>query len=103
MFRFVFYTIYKLKSSIFGPSEQPIRRSFDSFFNPSGGEISSVFCSQKTRPLSYISPLQRWRHAALPVSAVCESLSVSVQAVKHDALTQSWANVGPPSTTLSQH
>ena len=26
-----------------------------------------------------------------------------VQAVKHETLTQCWANVGPPSTTLCQH
>ena len=31
------------------------------------------------------------------------SISSSVQAVKHDTLTQCWVSVGPPSTTLNQH
>ena len=35
--------------------------------------------------------------------SVHDSLSVSVQAVKHDTFTQCWANVGPPSTMLTQH
>ena len=65
-----------------------------------------------------MSPLctQRWRHVALPVYAqwclcvsvcvcpihFCPALSI-VQATKHGTLTQCWANVGPPSMTLSQH
>ena len=63
-----------------------------------------------------MSPLctQRWGHASLSaISAVCESVSECpihlcpalsiVQAVKDETLTQCWTNVGPPSTTLSQH
>ena len=63
-----------------------------------------------------MSPLytQRWEHIALPLSAqsvlVCAvslpfiSPAISiVQAVKHETSTQCWANVGPPSMTLTQH
>ena len=59
---------------------------------------------------------QRWGHVGLLMSSqcvlsvclshsflsVCPSLFI-VQAVKHETLTQCWANVGPLSTTLSQH
>ena len=49
-----------------------------------------------------------------PVRSVCLSLCCEspihfspaiyiVQAVKHETLTRCWANVGPPSTTLTQH
>ena len=67
-----------------------------------------------------MSPLsQKWGHVGLPLSAqsvcrvltvcvshlflpVCPGLSI-VQVVKHDTLIKRWANVGPPSTTLTQH
>ena len=58
----------------------------------------------------YVSPLtERWGHVALPLSAqfdrsacVC-ALHPIVQAVKHETLTQCWANFDPPSATLAQH
>ena len=58
----------------------------------------------------YVSPLtERWGHVALPSSAqfdrsacVC-ALHPIMQAVKHETLTQCWANFGPPSATLAQH
>ena len=59
---------------------------------------------------------QRWGHVGLPLSSqcilsvylshsflsVCPALSIE-QAVKHETLTQCWANIGPPFTILSQH
>ena len=59
---------------------------------------------------NYVSPLtESWGHIALPLSAqfvgsafVCAFPPI-VQGVKHETLTQYWANVGPPSATLAQH
>ena len=58
-----------------------------------------------------MSPLctERWGHVDLPLAALsvspihfCSGLYI-LQAVKHKTLTQCWANVGPPPTTLSQY
>ena len=69
------------------------------------------------RPLLWIvtKALHRWGQIGSPLSAqsvsvcgfntflsLCPALFI-MQAVKHETLTQCWANVGPPSTTLSQH
>ena len=81
--------------------------------------VSNVACVQKkTKPYLLWLPLctQRWRHVGLPLSdqcilsvclsysfmSACPALSI-VQVVEHETLTQCWANVGPLSTTLSQH
>ena len=56
----------------------------------------------------HVSPLKRWGHVGSPLSAqfvpqfvYVRSPHSIVQAVKHETLTQCWANVGPPSTSLS--
>ena len=69
--------------------------------------------------------LKRWGHVGLPVSTqfirlfvsvhslrlyvpfilflfFCPALSI-VKVINRETLTQCWANIGPPSTTLSQH
>ena len=63
----------------------------------------------------YVSPLytEVGTYCFTPVRSVCHSVNLSpihfspalsiVQAVKHETLTQCWANVGPSSTMLSQH
>ena len=79
---------------------------------PFKGQGQRGFVEENYIPL--MSPLstQRWGHIALPLSA--QSVSVYarihfspalsiVQAVKHETLTQCWANVGPLPTRLSQH
>ena len=55
----------------------------------------SPLCTQRWGHILYLCPLSLSQYFPPALSIV--------QVVKHETLTQSWTNVGPPSTTLAQH